>query len=49
MLTVAEIQLILSALSAKYGSGYSDDPRVASLQVKLSVMLEMAARMEGSR
>lgn len=40
MMTIEEIQIILDALRAKYGAGYADDPAVARLQVKLSIMLE---------
>jgi hypothetical protein len=42
-LTHDEILLILDALSAKYGIGYSDVKAVGQLQAKLSIMLEMAA------
>jgi hypothetical protein len=41
-LTTAEIQLILEALSAKYGMGYSDKPEVGRLQAKLSIMQQMS-------
>lgn len=46
MLTAAEIRLLLEALVAKYGPGYSTEPNVAALQAKLSVMLEAAQRRE---
>jgi len=48
-LTVEEIRTILAALAkahCKDGRGYSDDPVVGKLQAKLSIMLEVAARME---
>lgn len=41
-LTKKEIQIILEALQHKHGFGYSDDKEVAQLQVKLSMMGEMA-------
>lgn len=43
-LTLEEVKLILEALREKYGSGYSDVPGVASLQAKLSILLEVRRR-----
>ena len=45
-LSSREITLILNALEHKYGSGYSNDKEVGQLQAKLSIMLEVALRME---
>lgn len=39
-LTREEIRIILDALQAKYGHGYSKEPGVGALQAKLSIMLE---------
>ena len=39
-----EIELILELLSEKYGFGYSEDPIVARLQAKLSIMGEALLR-----
>lgn len=44
--TSRELLLILNALSSQYGMGYSDNPEVGKLQAKLSIMLEVAAKME---
>ena len=46
-LTYNELKLILEALSAKYGMGYSSEPAVGQLQAKLSIMLQVAAMTEG--
>ena len=43
-----QIQFLLSLMREKYGSGYADDPEVAALQARLSIMLEMARREERS-
>jgi hypothetical protein len=40
MLTKADIRLILSIITEKYGSGYTSEIR--GLQIKLSIMLEVA-------
>jgi len=48
-LTKDEIVMILNALSEKHGPGWSRDEKVGALQAKLSVMLEVAARMEDRR
>lgn len=37
----SEIRLILLAFRDKYGPCYSDDPEVAKLQARLSMMLQM--------
>ncbi len=42
-LTSEEILLILSKLHPD--SGYSSDPKIAKLQAKLSILLELAGRM----
>jgi hypothetical protein len=47
-LTLSEIRIILEALSAKYGFGYSSVPGVGALQAKLSIMMEMAHKREGN-
>lgn len=44
--SVRELQLILEALSTQYGRGYSDVPEVGRLQAKLSMLLEIAVRLE---
>jgi hypothetical protein len=44
ILTSEEIQLILQLISEKYGDGYADDPKVARLQGKLSIMLEAKSK-----
>lgn len=46
MLNSKEILLILDLLKDRYGPGYSEDREVASLQAKLSIMLEVKQRME---
>lgn len=46
MLTAHEISLILEALSAKYGHGYSDIKEVGQLQAKLSIMLQAKTELE---
>lgn len=46
-LTKDEILLILKAIEKAHGVGYSNDPKVAALQAKLSIMLEVAMRLEG--
>lgn len=43
-----EIRIILAALQEKYGLGYADDLNVSQLQAKLSIMLEVAVKMEGA-
>jgi len=40
MLTKDEIMFILEKINP--GFGYSDDPKIARLQAKLSIMLELA-------
>lgn len=45
-LTADETQTLLNALSAAYGPGYSQDQKLAQLQVKLSVHLEVMRRRE---
>lgn len=47
-LTAQEIELILEALRDKYGSGYAVGG-VGRLQAKLSIMGEVADRMESHR
>jgi len=42
ILTKREIRLILEVIGEKVGFGYSKDRRIAALQAKLSIMLEMA-------
>ena len=49
MLTADDLRLILDTLEAKYGRGYSADPRVKKLRDKLSLMLEMAQTRERDR
>ena len=44
ILTAEEILLILGKIHPHFG--YSSDPKVAALQGKLSVMLEVASRAE---
>lgn len=46
-LTTAEIRTILASLRCEYGPGYSDMKEVSQLQAKLSMMLEVATKMEG--
>ena len=46
MLTKDEIMLVLNLLAEKYGHGYSDVPDVGRLQAKLSIMLELARKLE---
>jgi hypothetical protein len=41
MLNAEEIQLILDLLREKHGGGYADDPVVARLQAKLSMLLQI--------
>ncbi|NIN00499.1 MAG: hypothetical protein GTO24_21175 [candidate division Zixibacteria bacterium] len=49
-ITAEEYRIILEALSDKYpGHGYADDPKIARLQAKLSMMLEAAVRVENPR
>ncbi len=43
-LTYEELLLLLDALTAKYGTGYSFVPEIGRLQAKLSIMLEVAQR-----
>ncbi len=45
-LTATEIGLILEALREKYRRGYSSVPGIGGLQAKLSVMLEVATKLE---
>ena len=40
-LTKEEIQILLAALSEKYGFGYSDVEGVGALQAKLSIALRV--------
>ena len=44
-LTVKEISIILDALAAKYGFGYSEVEHVGALQAKLSIMAEVAQKI----
>ena len=44
-LSTRQLELILEALSEKYGMGYASDPEVARLQALLSVQLQF----QGSR
>ena len=44
MLTIEDIRLILDALEAKYGWGYSKVPEVGRLQAKLSIMAEVLSK-----
>lgn len=44
-LTYDELKILLDALRAKYGPGYSNEPGVAALQAKLSILLEIRSRM----
>ncbi len=46
MLTSEEIRLILEAIHPE-GFGYSEDKKVAKLQAKLSIMLQVAVEREG--
>lgn len=45
-LTADEIYILLEALQHKYGQGYSKEENVGKLQAKLSIMGEVARRME---
>lgn len=47
-LTVEEINAILNALRSVHGAGYAKDPKIAALQAKLSIMLEVAQAREVS-
>jgi hypothetical protein len=47
-LTTKDIALILDALAEKYGRGYSQVKDVGQLQVKLSILAEVAQRREAS-
>ena len=50
LLTSGEILLILDLIAEKYGAGYSDEPSIGRLQVKLSCMLEVLSQQgEGER
>lgn len=44
LLTSNEIVLILDKIHPHHG--YSDDPEICNLQIKLSMMLELARRKE---
>ncbi len=44
MLTVDEIMLILTKINPNFG--WSDDPQIAPLEAKLSVMLQIAREKE---
>lgn len=44
ILTLDEIRLIMALISEKYGRGYAEDKKVASLQAKLSIMAEAKIR-----
>jgi hypothetical protein len=46
LLTTKDIHIILDALAKEYGPGYSRAEGVGSLQAKLSMMLEVAAKRE---
>lgn len=48
-LTSQEIAIILEALSAKYGFGYSSVKEVGQLQAKLSIMAEVTAKREAEK
>jgi hypothetical protein len=43
-LTQNEVLLILDLIVRVYGRGYAADPKVAALQAKLSIMLEVLSR-----
>lgn len=47
-LTAKEILMLLEGLKAQHGPGYSSDNDVASLQAKLSILLEMAQHSDGA-
>lgn len=46
-LDAEEIRLILDIINKAHGPGYSKDERVAKLQAKLSVLLEVKERVNG--
>lgn len=45
-LTIEQIRFILNLISEKYGSGYSEDSFVCSLQIRLSVALQAKMDIE---
>lgn len=45
-LTAREIALIFEALREKYGPGYTGNTEVDTLQAKLSIMGEVAAKFD---
>ncbi len=45
LLSKDEILFILQLIEEKHGRGYSDDPEIARLQTKLSIMLEAKERV----
>lgn len=48
-LDVQQIQLLLLALGAAHGPGYSSDPLIARTQAALSIGLELADRLAQAR
>ena len=45
-LTVEQVQCLLELIETRYGRGYSAIPQVGALQAKLSILLEMAHRLD---
>lgn len=48
LLSAKEIALLLDALQHKYGPGYSKEKEVGVLQAKLSIMAEVAMKVEAA-
>lgn len=46
MLSADQIHLIFDLIREKYGTGYAKEPEIRRLQGALSVMLEVARKME---
>lgn len=44
MLTLKDVRYLLELLREKHGPGYADDPEVAQLQGRLSIMAEALAK-----